>query len=85
MIHQRISSRQRLPILFLLIGLATSIAPAQQSSSSSKTKSSSSDVTLTERDNGADTDLPIGSALIVICPRTLRPDTAGRLSASLLL
>lgn len=68
MIHQRNLSRQPLPVLLLLMCLATSIAQAQQSAPSAKAKTSSSDVTLTERDNGTDADLTIGSTLIVKLP-----------------
>jgi inhibitor of cysteine peptidase len=68
MIHQRILPRPSLPILFLLMCLAASLAQAQQASSNTKAKAPSSDVTLTERDNGADTDLTIGSALVVKLP-----------------
>ncbi len=67
MICQGNPRRQRLPLLFFIICLA-SVAPAQQGSSTTKAKASSPDVTLIERDNGADADLTIGSALIVKLP-----------------
>jgi inhibitor of cysteine peptidase len=50
-----------------MICLAAVGVPAQQDSGA-KAKASASDVTLTERDNGADSDLTIGSALIVKLP-----------------